>query len=211
MSDKDRAISLLGQGFGGSQVAAAIGVDVSLVSQWLADPVIRAQVAELRSKVLQQAAAADTKLEDIETRALQLVSDKLVFVKSPMEAARIYATLNGAKRKTAGINPIDDANATASVTITLPASIKATVQVQLNSANQVVDVNGRSMATLPSRALPSLVTDVTAKTSDTVPTARQITDAAADMHRKADKARAAKILENVKTLVANIDGVDCVL
>lgn len=210
-STRDRAISLLGQGFSQSQVAIAIGVTDSWISQLVTEPEVHDEISRLRSGALQEKVEADKTLDDLEKRALKLVADKLPFVRSPMEATKIYATLNKANRKTAAVNPEHDKNTAVTVNITLPKAA-AGIHIQLNQNNQVVEVEGQSMATLPSRALPSLASRVAQQalpsTVSSVPSIQDIQAVTRKRLQDADGERAAAVLRNLEIL---IDGVPCVL
>lgn len=194
---RDRAISLLGSGYGQSQVALALGVTDSWISQLVGESDAFDEIGKLRSAQLFERVEVDKNVDEIEKLALQKVKDKLVFVKSPVEAARIYSILNGAKRKAANTNPVDDKNNSQTVTITLPKA-SAGLHIQLNQNNQVIEVEGRSMATLPSRALPSLAAS----------NAQTIQQETMKRLETADSERANHVLKNLEVV---IDGVPCVL
>jgi hypothetical protein len=133
-----------------------------------------------------------------------------------MDAARIFSTLNSAKRKLV-TNPADAGAGVNTVTLIFPKSVESggTINIQLNSNNQVVEVEGRSMAPLPSRALATLnrKPDPALPAPETTGiTRQQFTDVIAKQQAKRDIARAAKVLENISTPISiTIDGVECVL
>jgi hypothetical protein len=208
-STRDRVISLLGQGYSQSVVASACGVSASWVSQLVTEPDVHEEVMRLRTGQLTERVEADKTLDGLEARALKLVGDKMAFVRSPMEAAKIYATLNKATRKTATNSPENDSNSVQSVTITLPRAAAA-IHIQLNQNNQVIEVEGRSMATLPSRALPSLASS----RAELLMADDVLTEAEATQHRLqyADAVKANVVLDNVqKELEVMIGGVRCVI
>jgi len=210
-STRDRVISLLGQGFSQTAVAAACGVTSSWISQLVDEPEVREEIMRLRSGKLEEAVAADKDLDSLERQALKLVGEKLPFVRSPMEAARIFATLNKANRKMANSNPEQDAVSLQQVNIVLPRAA-ASIHIQLNSNNQVVEVEGRSMATLPSRALPSLAASRATEASyKAVPTVQDIKEATAKRLQQQDAVKASAILDSIKSVETVIDGVPCVL
>lgn len=210
-SKRDRIISLLGQGYAQATVASALGITASYVSQVAEEDDVREQVSQLRVGKLQERVEDDVKLEALERKSLQMIADKMPFVKSPMEAARIFQTLNSAKRKTANSVQENDANSVETVTITLPKSA-ASIHIQLNQNNQVIEVEGRSMAPLPSRALHNLrqpVEVIQDMRVSALPATKESKQAETTKRLNAqDSIAAARRLE---TLEVMIDGVACVL
>lgn len=209
-STADRIVSLLGQGYSQATVAAALGVTPSYVSQVAETPEVREEVSRLRVGKLQERVVDDETLETTERRALKLISDKMVFVKSPAEAANIFKILNNAKRKTAANAPENDAASIESVTIVLPKSAAA-IHIQLNGNNQVIEVEGRSMAPLPSRALHNLrrpVEELPAMEVTRLVDASEQRSETTKRLNKDDALAAARRLSNLEVI---IDGVPCVL
>lgn len=159
---REKLVSLLASGVGQRQAAMAVGVSDSYVSQLLEDSAFSSALAARSAEKLQGAIQHDDHVESIEAKALKAVETKLPFVRNAMEAARIFQILNSAKKRAiadGGQRP--EALGAQQVSIILPRA--AQVHIQLNSNNQVTEVSGRSMATLPSRALPDLATDVAVK------------------------------------------------
>lgn len=192
----DRIVSLLGQGFPPAQVAAAVGVTPAYVSQVLDISEHREKVAVRRAAVLEESAALDVKLNSLEQKALKLIEDKMFFVRSPLEAARIFSTLNSAKRRTQQGDPTQDVAAITQVNIVLPRA--ASVHIQLNNNNQVIEVEGQTMAPLPSRALPALAASI--KESAVIDIKEKL--------KQQDSVRANKLLNDLTVV---IDGVERVL
>jgi hypothetical protein len=185
---RDKLLSLLAADVSASSAALACGCTDSYVSQLLQDEDFSRRLVILRSVKLERALAHDEKLEAVESKALAQVAAKLPFTRGPLEAARIYQILNNAKKHaTPGTGA--DATGAQQVTIVLPRA--AAVQIQLNSSNQVIDVNGRSMAPLPSRALPAI--------------------AAENEQKRKDAARATALLNAISTDTVTINGVERVI
>lgn len=215
-STRDRAILLLGQGLGQSTVASTLGVTPSWISQLLAESAVSEEVSRLRSIKVESVLAADDAVETLEAKALKLLGEKMQFARSPMELASIFKTLNGAKRKMPTVGPDSDSGSAQQITITLPAAIKGSINIQLNAQNQVVDIGGQTMAPLPSRALPELAASLATKK---LPMAQDVIDKAATQQRLAvaDSDRAMDMLDNISSGKSSRDvtvllgGVECVL
>lgn len=151
---RDKIIAYLGQGIQQSIVATSCGVTPAYVSQLLELEEVRLEVAAIRAKQLDSAVDTDSSIERIEKMALKAIESKLTFVRSAIEAAKIFQILNNAKRKTSSTDQASDALAAQQVTVVIPRG--AAIHFKLNDSNQVIEVEGRTMAPLPSKALPAL-------------------------------------------------------
>lgn len=148
----EKIIELLGRGISQSSVAMAVGVSDGYISQLMADEEIKRRVQELRLKHLQAFTDHDDEVDDLESKALRKLHSLLPFVSKPMEAVRIFQVANTAKRKAEGVDPTQTGHVTAPIVqLNLPAS--AAVHFKLSMDKQVVEVEGRSLATLPSKEL----------------------------------------------------------
>ena len=213
---KDRAVALLGQGVRPSIVAEACGVSPAYVSQILQEPAVAEEVARLRAVVLEKAVEHDTNLGRVEELALRKVESSLMFVKSPLEAARIFQIVNGAKRK-AQIQDTSDAGIGGGDVLTILLPKAATeIFIKTNSQNQVIDVDGRSLAPMPSRMLTQFkksevatVADVAEKLPAPVPGTKAAEQVAISESLKAANVEKAKSV--MDDMVTVINGVRCVL
>lgn len=156
-SIRERIIDLLGQNIQQSLVAQAVGVTDSYISQLLVEEGVIEAIAARKAGRLEAAIKKDDSIESLELAALEIVRAKLPFTKSSLEAVRVFQVLNTA-RKAAQASQGADSAGVQIVQITLPRA--ANVMIQMNAQNQVIEVAGRSMATLPSRSLPALAKDI---------------------------------------------------
>lgn len=188
---REKLLGLLAAGVSQGSAALAVGVTDGYVSQLLQDESFSALLTERRGVSLVTAIAHDSRVESVEAKALHAVEQKLPFVRNAMEAARIFQILNSSKKRLQVSGSQAESLGAQQVTIVLPKA--AAVQITMNSINQVIEVQGRSMATLPSRSLPSLAADVVEK--------KRITD----------ESKAATLLESMATVSTVINGVERVL
>lgn len=205
----DKIIHLAGQGIAQIVIAEACGVSPSYVSQVLELPESQQAVALARSKKLDAAVEMDSRLESVEMKALKMVENKLPFVRNAAEAAKVFQTLNAAKRRTApGGN--DVAGGVQQVTLILPAA--ARLMFKVNETNQVIEVEGRSMAPLPSKALAGLAANKSPAPQDVAAKAiPEISHTESEYRQRieeSDKVRAGRILQDLET---HINGVRVVL
>lgn len=151
--NKDYAITLLAQGVGTSQVAAAIGCDDSYVSQLKADPEVQRQIAERTAQTTIQDVKFDDTLERAEMLALEKIEKNLPFA-TLGQAMAAFRTLNGARRRKDG--GITTENITAvTVNLTLPAS--SIPQYITNSRSEIVEVEGKTMISATPKTLDSIL------------------------------------------------------
>lgn len=205
-STRDKIIAYLGQGIQQSIVATSCGVTPAYISQMLELEDVRLEVAQLRAKHLDSALEVDSSIERIERLALKQIESKLPFVKTAVEAAKIFATLNNSKKKTAGTDQGSDALAAQQVTVTIPRG--AAIHFKMNESNQVIEVEGRTMAPLPSKALPALQKRLLASAAAEVITPKLQDIEHTEKVQQADTARATAILRD---LTMHMDGVAVVL
>lgn len=205
---RDKIIGYLGRGVSPLVTATSCGVTPAYVSQLLDLAEVRDEIALKRAGLLEEALESDSTVERIERAALKQVEAKLPFVRTAIEAVKIAATLNGMKRKAASTDQSSDVLAAQQVTILLPRA--ASVNLKINENSQVIEVEGRAMAPLPSKALPGLqarlagaapvVTDVTA-----------LAPAAAAHREKVSLADATRAKGILRDLTLHMAGVQIVL
>jgi transcriptional regulator with XRE-family HTH domain len=147
---KEQIISLLGEGLSTTQVATAVGCDPSYVSQILNDEASHQEVMALRAENFAKYVTHDNNIVSAEEAALKKVQDLVGFISKPSEAAKVFGILNAAKKRTQESAQNATAPATI-VNITLPQ--QAAVAFTVNTEKQVVEIEGRNMATLPAKNL----------------------------------------------------------
>ncbi len=147
---KERIIEMLGQGLSATQVANAVGCDDSYISQLLADEVVSEQVQALRAENFSKYVELDKKVDLAEAEALSKLTTLAQFITKPTEAARVYSILNQAKRRT--VDQVNQQHAVAQ-TVALDLPEAARVRFTITSDKQVIEIEGRSMTTLPSKNL----------------------------------------------------------
>lgn len=146
----ERIKQLLGQNIPGSMVASAVGCDPSYVSQLMEDENFKREVLTLRAERAEGAVKRDNSWDNVEQMALDKATQMLPLVSRPSDLIRIAAMANAAKRRSAEYGGAGE-NSAPTVTLSLPAS--ATVHLQMNIQSQVVEIDGRSLAALPTKHL----------------------------------------------------------
>lgn len=152
---REKLLGLLSAGVGQGPAALAVGISDGYLSQLMKDPDFVAALAVRSSVRVEKALKHDDKIESLEDKVLGVLESKLPFVRNPLEAVRIFQALNAAKKRAqVGAGNGNEILGAQQVAIVLPKA--AAVHITVNSLNQVIGVDGGTMATLPSRSLPEL-------------------------------------------------------
>lgn len=151
---EQRALNLLGRGILPTQVAAALGVTDSAISQMLAKQEFADAVSELRYKNLLKHSERDVKADELEDKLLKKLDGLVPFLMRPLEVARTYQILNSAKRRGASAPEAITAQQEV-VQLVMPVTI--TNQFTVNSANQVISAGQQPLITVQSGTMKSLL------------------------------------------------------
>lgn len=147
---RDMIVAALRNGFSDSQIAQALGITQSAVSQAIDAHGLRA-IADVNSKFAEH----DTKLNDLESVVLDKLAATLKFaVLDPLKLTAIYKTLNGAKRRSLAEGSNLPQSGMQLVSINLPRHVQ--VKVGLNINNEVISVDGTALSTLSAGKLVEL-------------------------------------------------------
>lgn len=151
---EERALSLLGSGVTPVQVAAAIGVSESRISQLLSEDSFAARVAELRYENLAKHNARDSSYDALEDALIEKMQDVLPLMHRPMEILKALSVINAAKRRGQS-TPESIIEKQQIIQLTMP--IQIINKFQANIHGQVTSVGAQDLLTIQSGALDNLV------------------------------------------------------
>lgn len=153
--DKNRVAQLVAIGIPDTQVAAAVGVTPGRISQAIKDD------HELQGLIVQyQSARASVEiqrtatLDSIETKLIHKVDDLVDSVESLGEAVGALERLH--KLKSVRLINKDD-NQSKRPNIYIGAIIQTKLNMALTSTNEIVEIDGRLMATMPTQQVIDLI------------------------------------------------------
>lgn len=149
-STESRALTLLGSGVSPEQVAAALGVTPSTISQLLSRDDFALQVSQLRYEALSKHNLRDATYDALEDALLLKLKDLLPLMMRPMEILKALQTLNGAKRRGASA-PEQITSQQNIVNIVIPTTIIN--KFVTNSRNQVIQTGTQELETMQSGSL----------------------------------------------------------
>lgn len=168
---KEDILSLLGDyGLTQRQVADTLGCEESYVSQLMAQEEFRSEVMARRSAKATEYREHDCKVDGGEERALQRVLETIGVMK-PMEALKAFQVLNGAKRRSAVQS--GPQHVTQIVNVELPESAMVHFRIAPES-REVIEVEGRSLATLPAGNVRQMLASRTAAQLTALETAKEV-------------------------------------
>lgn len=200
-SVREKIIGFLAAGVSQSIAAESAGVSDSYVSQLLEQEGVREEIAAKKSVKLERHIEVDTTIEEIEKDALKIVASKLKFVNA-VEASKIFATMNAARKKADAGAVGNSAGSVDTVVFVLPKA--ARTMIQINSSNQIIEVDGKTTAPLPSKVLPTLQKRLDLQKTMELPHVLDVKEKT----EVRDQERAQSILKDVVTV---IDGVQVVI
>lgn len=160
---EERAIAMLGSGIPQNQVALALGVTESAVSQWMSIEEFAAQVADKKFQTLNRNTQIDDKYLELEEKLQQKLEKVLPLLAKPRDVVMALTAINNTKRRGAQVIDSGAGKSSQVVNLTLPISIVQ--QYISNSNNQIVEVkdgsgNSRSLITASSSSLDRLSEEV---------------------------------------------------
>lgn len=185
---KEKIRELLGIGLANNIVASAVGCDDSYISQLLSDPVFAEEVQKLRGENLTEAVGRDSKWNSLEDKLLQKVENLLPLMVRPMEVIRALQVVNNAHRRAVPAAALP-ASTHQHVHLHLPTVVHNKFVINQNS--QVVEVDGRTIATMSAK---DVVKKLEARTA-----APEATKVNSDEH-EADVREANDRLSNIRRL-----------
>lgn len=161
---KDKIKELLGLNLPNNVVASAVGVSEGYISQLLSEDIFRMEVAELRIKNTLEHANRDKKYDSLEDKMLQRLEEKLdagtSFLK-PQEILVAIKVLNGAKRRAAPAELNSQAATPGMVlNLQLPESSAFAAKFIVNGENQVIEIAGKSVATMSAKGVLKQLEDM---------------------------------------------------
>lgn len=153
-STEERALKLLGSGIQPEQVAAALGVTASRISQLLADEDFAEKVAIIRYNNLQSHNARDSEYDNIEDALLEKLKSSLALMVKPATILKALQVVNSAKRRGQSA-PQQVINQQTVVQLIMPQTVMDKFTV--NSNNQVIQAGEQQLLTMQSGTLLSKV------------------------------------------------------
>jgi len=149
-STEERALDLLGSGINSENVALALGVTPSYISQLLSNEDFSDKVAKRRYEHLQKHNIRDNSYDELEDLLLAKLKNAMPLMFKPDTILKAISTINGAKRRGQS-SPDQVTNQNNIVNLILPAHI--ITQFSTNIENQVIRAGDQDLQTMQSNTL----------------------------------------------------------
>lgn len=153
-STEERALNLLGQNVPAAQVAMAIGVSESMISQLVSNPEFSAKVFERRYKSLLKHTDRDNVYDDIESQLATKLKDLLPLMLRPMEVLKAISVINAVKRRGQVANDTS-INSREVTTLIMPVQIIQHFTKNVN--NQIIKAGNKDLTTVQSGNMTDLL------------------------------------------------------
>lgn len=151
---EERALSLLGSGIPPENVANALGVSPSRISQLMSQENFAIAVAQKRYESLAKHNERDSSYDSLEDTLVKKLADLLPLMMRPMEVLKAIQIINGAKRR--GASAPDQITQQQTV-VQLVVPIKLVQTFTTNANNQVIQAGTQNLVTMQSGTLLSKV------------------------------------------------------
>lgn len=153
-AQEKRALDLLVDGVPQTQVAAALGVTDSVISQYISREEFKTALIERKVSALLEHTTRDRKYDSLEDQLLDKLKETLPMLYKPMEITRVLTLINAAKRRgSTSEERITERKAV--INLTLPVQIVQ--QFQVNSNNQVIKAGNQDLITVQSGRMTELI------------------------------------------------------
>ncbi len=139
---RNQALQLLAQNVAPSQVAAALGVTESAISQLLSQEDFSAELESVRVAATAEDLRYDERLDTAESDALANIEGKLRFA-NMQQSLQAFKILNTARRRKESRVAAQQTGGGVVVNITLPTAIVP--QYVTNPKNEIIEVEGKTM------------------------------------------------------------------
>lgn len=155
---KEQIFELLAKGVAQHKVPAIVGVSASYVSQLLMDEQFTQELAEARTETALARREHDDAMDELETLTLSKLAEAIEFETKTAPLLKAFQTLNNAKRRTMGEAHEQASAPSITVNIRLPDHLRTrTVQHDTNANNEVIEVEGRAITTMPSNSVLGMI------------------------------------------------------
>lgn len=150
MIDTTKFINYAARNIPPSQIAAAFGITPGRVTQLLGEPRVQERIQEAKRELALQELETQTTIKLAKRRLLDRIVDLIEHTDSLGEATRAYESLSK-------IAAPEERPKSSLVTLEIPEFMNAKVSIELSTQNEIIEIDGRSMATLPNTATHKLI------------------------------------------------------
>ena len=152
--DTEKFISYAAHNIANSKIAAAFGITEGRVSQLLANEKVQDLVARKKQEIVAEEIEDQSNIKSTASRLLRHIGNLIESTESLGEATRAYEILSRMKEPNQGPRRDDSPIL---VSLELPDFIKTKLSIEFNSKKEIVEIDGRNMATLSTHGTHQLI------------------------------------------------------
>lgn len=156
MIDSTKLIELAARGIPQVQIAKALGITEGRLSQLLSDERVQKRITEKEAELAATELDSITSLERINSNLLKRMDDLVEESESLGEVVAAYEKLSRMQAQKRGGN-IDTEDSIRRISIQIPIFLQQAIEVSTSPRNEIIDINKRSMATMPTVAVHKLI------------------------------------------------------
>lgn len=152
-----RILNMLCSGLSPKETADAIGVDVSLIAHLKEEPDFIEQIKIRLIENTERAIQIDDNYAYIEKQATDRLKSLIGLIHSPKDLMQLAAFANQAKKKTSSTANVDSPNGNEQKSVKILMPMVVLNNFSMNPNNEIVEAGGRTLTTLNSASINSLV------------------------------------------------------
>jgi len=156
--DSIKLINLAARGIPQTHIAKALGITDSAVSQLLARDDVQGKVREMEAELASKDLDELISLEKINVSLRGKIGDLVEETDSLGEAVTALEKITKMQNQKRSGN-VDTDEGIRKITITIPIFLQQSLQISTSSKNEIIDINNRSMATMPTLSVHKLIKD----------------------------------------------------
>lgn len=146
--DSQKLIGYAARGVPGAMIATALGVSESRISQLLQEELVVSKVEQKRAELAIKDLETVTTLETVKGNLLHRIGDLVGDTESLGEAVTSYEKLDRIQSMKEGRGS-ESEDGVRQITMQVPIFIQNNISVITSQKNEIIDIDNRSMATMP--------------------------------------------------------------
>ena len=164
--DSAKLVNLAAHGIKPVQIAAALGLTEGRMSQILDDTRVVDLIKERKMELLEKEIVAITSLEQTNEDLLKKIGTLVLETESLGEAVRAYETLDKMQKMKEGTSESNTGEGINQIIVQVPIFVQQNLAIITNKVNEIVSVDERSMAPMPTMEVHKLIKAQAARTKE---------------------------------------------
>ncbi len=164
--DSAKLVNLAAHGIKPVQIAAALGLSEGRMSQILGDSRVEELIESRKAELLSRDIDAITSLEQTNERLLGKIGTLVEETECLGEAVRAYETLDKMQKMKEGQGATIAEDGINKIIVQVPVFVQQNLSIITNNVNEIVSVDERSMAPMPTSQVHKLIKEQTQRVEE---------------------------------------------